>query len=147
MFLGFFYISHHGVKDITELQTSSSDVGDCRWHEPFTDSWRLHQRREYSRSCPHDSIPSLGKSTCIRQWHGGDWLFTSRQITTDEAKKQFDFLKRDWTSIEEHMTVLFNDNIMLGGDSSTSTEMLWTQFRTRLMSSVDKHIPSKMLRH
>ena len=81
----------------------------------------------------HDGIPCVTLSTKARK-------------VKQQRRKIFMFKKTNTTSMKEDLTKLSEDIVKkYHEDAVNTTESLWNDFKSGLTTSIDKHIPSKMI--
>ena len=68
------------------------------------------------------------------------------QYTFCKPRKLFKFGKANWQEIKKSCSDISNHVMEQVKSSSTNIENLWTYFKTNLLETVDKNVPSKMSR-
>ena len=68
------------------------------------------------------------------------------QYTFCKPRKLFKFEKANWQEIKKSCSDISNHVMEQVKSSSTNIENLWTYFKTNLLETVDKNVPSKMSR-
>ena len=119
-----------GLEQLVDKQTRISNILDLFL---TTHSTLVEKSTVLPGMSDHDGITYVTLSTKARK-------------VKQQRRKIFMFKKANTTSMKEDLTKLSEDIVKkYHEDAVNTTGSLWNDFKTGLTTSIDKHIPSKMI--